>query len=220
MRGHPIHWTLLLVVGVAAAGATAMMATAGSTKANNGTVDVSKTNTLGTVLVAANGHALYRYTVDSKGVNRCSNVPACNTYWPALLIKNGTKPTAGAGASAKLLGTINAAHGMRQVTYAGFPLYYFSGDKTSGQTNGQGFERKWYVVATNGAVVQHTVKATATNSGTTTAAPATTATAIADPSHRRQHHFAGLLDPQSPPPRSNVVLRTESPMRQPGWRRE
>ena len=169
MRGHPIHWTLLLVVGVAAAGATAMMATAGSTKANNGTVDVSKTNTLGTVLVAANGHALYRYTVDSKGVNRCSNVPACNTYWPALLIKNGTKPTAGAGASAKLLGTINAAHGMRQVTYAGFPtLYYFSGGKTSGQTNGQGFERKWYVVATNGAVVQHTVKATATNSGTTT----------------------------------------------------
>ena len=99
----------------------------------HGTVDASKTSTLGTVLVAANGHMLYRYTVDSKGVNRCSNVPACSTYWPALLIKTGTKPTVGSGASAKLLGTISAANGMRQVTYAGFPLYFFSGDKNAGQ---------------------------------------------------------------------------------------
>ncbi len=168
MRGRAILFTLPLVLVAAGAGVAAMMATAGSTKAGNGTVDASKTSTLGTVLVAANGHVLYRYTVDSKGVNRCSNVPVCSTYWPALLIKKGTKPTVGAGASAKLLGTISAANGMRQVTYAGFPLYFFSGDKTAGQTNGQGFEKKWYVVATNGALVQHTVKATPASSGTTT----------------------------------------------------
>ena len=166
MRGRAIHWMLSLVV-VTAAGVTAVGATAGSS-ASHGTVDVSKTSTLGTVLVAANGHALYRYTVDGKGVNRCSNVPACNTYWPALLVKNGTKPTAGAGVSAKLLGTIGAAHGMRQVTYAGFPLYFFSGDKTAGQVNGQGFEKKWYVIGTTGGLVEHAVKAAATSGGTTT----------------------------------------------------
>jgi predicted lipoprotein with Yx(FWY)xxD motif len=162
MRGRAVVWALALVL-VAVAGAGALMASASST--SNATVDVGKTGTLGTVLVAANGHTLYRYTVDSKGINRCSNVPACNAYWPALLVKTGSKPTAGSGVTAKLIGTIGAAHGMRQITYAGYPLYLFSGDKSSGQVNGQGFEKKWYAVGANGALVEHNVKAGAANSG-------------------------------------------------------
>lgn len=163
MRGRVIRWSLPLVL-VAVVGVGAVMAAANGTKSSTGTIDVSKTSTFGTVLVAANGHTLYRYTVDGKNVNRCSNVPACSAYWPALLVKAGTKPTAGSGASAKLVGTIGAAHGMRQVTYAGFPLYFFSGDKKAGQENGQGFEKKWYVVGTNGAPVEHAAKAATTTS--------------------------------------------------------
>ncbi len=167
MRGHVIRWALPLVV-LSAAGVAAVMVASGSTGASNGTVDVMKTSTLGTVLVASNGHTLYRYTVDGKGINRCSNVPACNTYWPALLVKAGVKPTVGAGVSARLVGTIGAAHGKRQVTYAGYPLYFFSGDKNAGQLNGQAFEKKWYVVASGGALVEHAVKAAAPAGGTTT----------------------------------------------------
>ena len=139
---------LLLVVLIAGGAASEMVAA--STASSNGTVDVAKTSALGTVLVGSNGHTLYRYTVDDKNINRCSNVPACKTYWPALLVKAGTKPTVATGASAKLVGTIDAGHGMRQVTYAGFPLYFFAGDKKAGQTNGQEFEEKWYVVDTRG----------------------------------------------------------------------
>ncbi len=151
-----MRWAVPTVVAAAIAVGATMAATGSTSK--RGTVDVHKTGTFGTVLVAANGRTLYRYTVDSKGVNRCSAVAACNGYWPALLVKQGVKPTAGPGVSTRLLGTIAAAHGMRQVTYAGFPLYFFSGDKRTGQTNGQEFGEKWYLVGAGGALVEHAVK--------------------------------------------------------------
>jgi hypothetical protein len=62
-----------------------------------------------------------------------------------------------AAANARLVGTIKATHGMLQVTYAGFPLYFFAGDKAAGQTAGQGFQSEWYVVNTAGAFVKHAV---------------------------------------------------------------
>src|SRR5262249_17246295 len=118
MRGRWIRWGLpLLLIGVAGVGA-AMAATTSHSK--SGTVMAAKSKSFGMILVNSTGRTLYRYTVDSKGVNRCSGVPACAKYWPALLIKTGAKPTAGSGANAALLGTIKAAHGMQQVTYAGF----------------------------------------------------------------------------------------------------
>jgi predicted lipoprotein with Yx(FWY)xxD motif len=143
------------------------MAAMGSTRSHLATVDVRMTSALGDVLAGSNGHTLYRFTVDSKGVNRCSGNSACNAYWPALLVKKGTKPTAGSGVESHLLGTIPDMHasGMVQVTYGGYPLYYFSGDKSAGQTNGQGFQGKWYGVSSMGALVKH--KSTGSGSGGT-----------------------------------------------------
>lgn len=162
MRGRMIRWILpLAVAGIAGAG-VAMAATA-STQASGGTVKAVQNATFGMVLAAANGKTLYRYTVDSKGVNRCTSNATCNKYWPRLLVKPGVKPTVGTGASASLLGTIKAAGGMRQVTYAGWPLYYFAGDKKAGQVNGQGFEKTWYVVNTKGALVKHAVNQSTSN---------------------------------------------------------
>ena len=168
MRGRLIRWGLPLLL-VAVAGAGAAMAATASTHSQAGTVRTAKSKTFGTILVAANGKTLYRYTLDTKGVNRCTGNAACAKYWPQLLIKPTVKPTAGTGASAALLGTIKAAHGMRQVTYAGFPLYIFSGDSAAGQTKGQGFEKQWYVVNTKGAFVKHAVSGggTGTTGGST-----------------------------------------------------
>lgn len=168
MRGRWIRWGLPLLL-VAVAGAGAAMAATAATQAQGGTVRAVKSKSFGMILVAANGKTLYRYTLDRKGVNRCTGDAACAKYWPQLLVKATAKPTAGTGASAGLLGTIKAAHGMRQVTYGGFPLYYFVGDKASGQTTGQGFEKEWYVVNTKGAFVKHAVAGgtTSTNSTST-----------------------------------------------------
>jgi predicted lipoprotein with Yx(FWY)xxD motif len=120
MRGRLIRWGLPLVL-LAVAGAGVAMAASASTR-SQGTVDVAKSKSFGMILVGSTGKTLYRYTVDGKGINRCSSNATCAKYWPPLLVKTGAKPTAGSGASGALLGTIKAAHGMRQVTYAGFPL--------------------------------------------------------------------------------------------------
>lgn len=176
MRGRLIRWVLPLVLIAAVAVGTALAAT-GSMHVHSGTVKTVKSTSFGTILVSSNGRTLYRYTLDSKGVNRCSSNATCNKFWPALLIKAGAKPTVGSGARAALLGTIKEPHGMRQVTYAGFPLYFFAGDRAAGQVKGQGFGSKWYVVNTRGALVRHAVKtapakSTPASGGTTTSGSA------------------------------------------------
>lgn len=62
-------------------------------------------------------------------------------------------PTAGSGPKASLLGTTKRSDGAEQVTYNQHPLYLFTGDTASGQTNGQGstaFGAPWYVLAPGG----------------------------------------------------------------------
>lgn len=175
MRGRVIRWALPLALTAVAGAGVAMAATA-STQ-SGGTVKAVQSAKYGLVLASSTGRTLYRYTKDSKGVNRCTPDATCRPYWPALLVKSTVKPTAGAGANAKLIGTIKAPNGMRQVTYAGFPLYFFSGDKGAGQVNGEGFESTWYVVNTKGALVKHAVS----SGGTSTSPPATSTGTSTDP---------------------------------------
>ena len=170
MRGRLIRRVLPLVL-VTAVGLGVAMAATGAMHSQSGTVRTAKSKSLGTILVGPTGRTLYRYTDDSKGVNRCSGDASCNKYWPPLLIGGSAKPSAGAGVDAALLGTIRAAHDKRQVTYAGFPLYFFSGDKGAGQVNGQAFESTWYVVNAKGGLVKHastSTRATTSTSGETT----------------------------------------------------
>jgi predicted lipoprotein with Yx(FWY)xxD motif len=170
MRGRLIRWGLPFLL-LAAAGVGVAMAGTATTHSVSGTVRLAKSTSFGMILVSSKGRTLYRYTIDRKGVDRCAGNATCNKFWPSLLVKPGVKPTAGTGASAALLGTIKAPHGMRQVTYAGYPLYLFSGDKAAGQVKGQGFDKIWYVVNAKGALVKHAVAASTT---TGSSSPTTT----------------------------------------------
>jgi len=151
-----IRW-LLPIAMIAAIGTGAAMAATSATHAATPVVKTVAGTKFGTVLVNARGRTLYRYTLDGKGVNRCTSNATCAKYWPQLLVKAGVKPTGGAGVQSSLLGTIKAKGGMLQVTYAGFPLYTFAGDTKAGQVNGQAFEKQWYVVNTKGSFVKHAV---------------------------------------------------------------
>lgn len=166
MRSHWVR-VLPLVVIVAGGGAGAAMAMGNSThartasQAKTATVDAVKNSKFGTVLIGANGHTLYRFTTDTKDRALCTGT--CAVYWKPVLVKPGMKPTAGGSASAKLLGTIKSAHGMDQVTYAGFPLYDYFQDTRAGQFKGEGASNAqngikpaglWYVVNTRGAFVK------------------------------------------------------------------
>jgi len=63
------------------------------------------------------------------------------------------KPTVGAGADASLVGSTTRSDGNQQVTYAGHPIYLFSGDQNPGDTNGEGvvaYGASWYAMSPAG----------------------------------------------------------------------
>ena len=161
MRIRAFRWLLPLgLLAVAGAGA-AMAAT--STGSSGATVKAAKVAKFGMVLVSSSGKTLYRYTPDKKGKSVCSG--SCAAFWPPLVTKG--KPTAGAGANSGLLGTVKRANGVLQVSYAGYPLYFYAGDKKAGDVKGQGYQSRWYVVNTKGALVK-------SGGGSGTPAPTTT----------------------------------------------
>jgi predicted lipoprotein with Yx(FWY)xxD motif len=45
------------------------------------------------------------------------------------------------------ISVLNRPDGGQQVTYNGMPLYYYSKDNIPGDTNGQGLNNEWYIVA-------------------------------------------------------------------------
>jgi predicted lipoprotein with Yx(FWY)xxD motif len=105
--------------------------------AEEGTVFVSLGSAagLGQVLVDSAGHTLYAFSKDSGETSTCAG--ACEKAWPPLLVAHG-EPEPSNGAAASRLGTITRADGTRQVTYAGHPLYSYTGDKQPGEANGNG----------------------------------------------------------------------------------
>lgn len=109
-------------------------------------VNVGQNSALGSFLVDSAGITLYIYTRDTPGTSTCYST--CATNWPPLLT-NGA-PTAGTGVTASMLGTTTRTDGMVQVTYNGWPLYYFITDKTAGDTNGEGVQSVWYVMTPAG----------------------------------------------------------------------
>jgi predicted lipoprotein with Yx(FWY)xxD motif len=148
----------LAVVGFLAAGSIARSATRSSA-----TVSLHKT-TLGMVLVAANGHTLYLFLKDANDKSACT--ASCAKFWPPLITRS--KPTAGTGVKASLLGTTKRSNGSLQVTYNRHPLYAYALDKLAGQTKGEGvaaFGAKWYALSATGTAI---VKGTATSPTTTT----------------------------------------------------
>ncbi|HST25240.1 MAG TPA: hypothetical protein VLJ76_04565 [Gaiellaceae bacterium] len=107
------------------------------------------------ILISPSGRTLYHMTAEKGKKIVCTG--QCLQFWPPLLIKKGSKPTAGTGLDPKKLGTIRRPDGRYQVTYAGFALYTFSGDRKTGQVNGEGVEKIWFAVGANGKLVKKAV---------------------------------------------------------------
>src|SRR3954471_3609885 len=127
------------------------------------TVGVSNSG-LGSILVDSQGRTLYLWQADKGPKSACSG--ACAAAWPPLLTTGA--PTAGSGAKASLLGTTKRSDGAEQVTYKQHPLYLFTGDSASGQTNGQGstgFGAPWYVLAPSGSQITGSASTSGRGSG-------------------------------------------------------
>ena len=106
---------------------------------------------LGNILVSSSGRTLYEFTRDHANKNSCVTISGCSEVWPSL--KASGRPTAGSGIKASLLSTT----GGHQVTYAGHPLYTYSGDSGPGKTSYVGFKSfggTWYALSASGANVK------------------------------------------------------------------
>ena len=149
----------LVAAGCGSSGGSST-ATAKTASGSSATVTVANTG-LGKILVDANGRTLYLFAKDSGTKSTCSG--ECASAWPPL--RTSSKPTAGGGAKASLLGTTSRSDGQPQVTYAGHPLYGYQGDGKTGDTTGQGstgFGAPWYVLSPAGKQI---TKASSGNSG-------------------------------------------------------
>ena len=150
--GQPTHYkhlTRRVLVGRITASAVAVgglsasafvISTAGAltnSAAKSVVISTIKNAKLGTILVS--GKTVYVLKASKVGC-----VGQCTKIWPEVVFPKGvTKATAGEGVTASKLGSVMRSGGVRQVTYSGKPLYWFTYDTAAGQVNGNGVKDTW-----------------------------------------------------------------------------
>ena len=111
----------------------------------------------GEYLVDGSQMALYTFKADTQGSANSAPVSACNdtaclSTWPPLLVAE--PPVGDEEVDASMLGTMTREDGSLQVTYNGWPLYYYYEDFSPGDVNGddiESFGEDWYLIGPHGA---------------------------------------------------------------------
>lgn len=99
---------------------------------------------LGSTLVGPTGMTLYTFTNDTPGESSAC-YDQCATAWPPLTVESAEDIVAGPNLGE--LGTIERTDGTLQVTYNGWPLYYWQNDAAVGDATGEGRNDVWFTVA-------------------------------------------------------------------------
>jgi predicted lipoprotein with Yx(FWY)xxD motif len=138
------------------------------------TVSVGKNDSLGSFLVDDKGMTLYLFTKDTANVSNCYD--KCATSWPPLLTTGN--PVADNGVDASKLGTTTRKDGSIQLTYNGWPLYYYQKDKAPGDVIGQDVGDVWFVISPAGDKVESAAQATEAPAATQAPASSAAATTV------------------------------------------
>jgi len=158
---------LILLVGT-----VLLLAACGSSKSSSGhstttssttgvTVAARTVSGTGTVLVDAQGHALYSPVEEQGGKILCTK--GCTAIWVPLTLHAGmSKPTAAPGLAGRL-GVVERPNGTKQVAWNGRPLYTFVEDGGPGTVTGNGtmdsfggMSFTWHVATTGKGSAQTT----------------------------------------------------------------
>lgn len=105
------------------------------------TVMIGTQKPVGNYLTDGDGKTLYYFTKDSSGMSACTG--DCIKNWPAFSADSFVVPST---MNASDFATITRDDGTTQVTFKGYPLYYFIKDQKRGQITGQAVGKVWYVV--------------------------------------------------------------------------
>lgn len=97
------------------------------------------------VFVGSKGKAVYTFDNDTQNTSNCSG--GCVDTWPPYFY--GETIVVPSTLNSSNFGTITRADGTKQNTYAGKPLYLFSGDETRGTVLGNGLGNVWHVIVKN-----------------------------------------------------------------------
>jgi predicted lipoprotein with Yx(FWY)xxD motif len=112
-----------------------------------------RSSQFGRVLFDGRGRVLYGFTRDRRGgPSRCYG--ACAAAWPVYFAKGSMR--AGAGVKKSLIGTTRRRDGRLQITYNGWPLYYYA-HEGPGEVKCQNVDQfggLWLVVRASGALVR------------------------------------------------------------------
>ncbi len=165
----PLAALLVVACGSSSSGTTTHSTKPASTASSGASVTVSakEIKPYGMVLVNSSGHALYVFAPDKAAKVTC--VSGCAQVWPPLALPGGSKPAAGSGVKASLLGSDSNPSGGRVVTYNGWPLYTYVTDTAAGVAHGQGINSSgglWYLMAPSGTVVKGKAASSSSSSGT------------------------------------------------------
>lgn len=113
-------------------------------------IKIATSKSLGSYLVDTDGRTLYFFSNDFNGQNSCAG--GCEAVWPYFNVINLTADQVGDGLDFTDFASITAANGKKQLTYKGWPLYYYAPavggvntPEAAGQTTGEGVGGIWYV---------------------------------------------------------------------------
>jgi predicted lipoprotein with Yx(FWY)xxD motif len=150
MRTRFLSALLLALLGAVLLAGSETAAAKGDAASATLTVRSSK---YGRIVFDGSNRALYAFTRDRRGKpSTCYG--ACAAAWPPYIVSG--RLTAGTGTKRALFGTTRRRDGRRQLTYRGWPLYYYAHDPV-GQVLCQNvfeFEGLWLVVRPSGQLVR------------------------------------------------------------------
>jgi predicted lipoprotein with Yx(FWY)xxD motif len=154
----------LVVAGCGSSSGSSSGAMPAAASSSSGPTVASSSTALGKIVVDGKGRTLYLFAKDTGKQSMCAG--ACASNWRPYTA--ASKPAAAGGVSASAISLVKRSGGARQVTLDGHPLYYFVGDQSAGQLNGQGvdeFGAKWWAVAPSGTSVMVAAKSSGSGGG-------------------------------------------------------
>ncbi len=119
----------------------------------NYSVDIATLPGIGQYLVNSTGWALYMYVPDVPNSGKSTCYGECAVAWPIFYTPNLTVEP---GLNLSLFGTINRTDSTKEITYNGYPLYYYEYDTGAGNINGQDVGGIWYLLSPSGTIIKNT----------------------------------------------------------------
>jgi predicted lipoprotein with Yx(FWY)xxD motif len=101
--------------------------------------------------VAGNGFAIYLFKAGPRGAARSECDGSCLAAWPPVLVDGA--PVGDQNIRDELLGTMTRTDATLQLTYNGWPLYFYAEDYHPDAINGHDindFGEDWYLIGLDG----------------------------------------------------------------------